>query len=64
MPTAPQRVDVTDTNPQFRNGHQADIQEQMMKGQEGKKAAKKEPAKTMKEKKADKKAKKEEKQRL
>ncbi len=35
-----------------------------MKGQEGKKMAKKEPAKTLKEKKADKKAKKEEKQRL
>ncbi len=44
-------------------GHPADIQEQMMKGQEGKKTAKKEPAKTMKEKKADKKVKKEEKQR-
>lgn len=40
-----------------------DIQEQIMKGQEGKKTAKKEPAKTMKEKKADKKVKKEEKQR-
>lgn len=34
-----------------------------MKGQESKKVAKKEPAKTMKEKKADKKVKKEEKQR-
>ncbi len=34
-----------------------------MKGQESKKTAKKEPAKTMKEKKADKKIKKEERQR-
>jgi hypothetical protein len=39
------------------------FQEQMMKGQEGKKTAKKEPAKTMKEKKAAKKVKKEEKSR-
>ncbi len=39
------------------------LQEPMMKGQESKKAAKKEPAKTMKEKKEAKKVKKEEKSR-
>jgi hypothetical protein len=48
----------------FPAASRPNTQEQMMKGQESKKAAKKEPAKTMKEKKADKKAKKEEKQRL
>jgi len=47
----------------FSTATRPKFQEQMMKGQEGKKTAKKEPAKTMKEKKAAKKIKKEEKQR-
>jgi len=59
----PNRVAATARSTPFHRLPGRYIQEQMMKGQEGKKTAKKEPAKTMKEKKVEKKTKKEEKQR-